>query len=140
MFDQELVQNKLNQIVEYMDELDQIVVMPDEKIKKDYLVYHTAERLLQLIVDTMTDINMHFIKEKQLSVPDDLQSTFHTLAVNGILPDDFAEKIAPVVGMRNLLVHRYEKLDRDLFVRKLKQNFSDFKQYTVFIEQAMESR
>lgn len=140
MFDQELVQNKLNQIIEYMDELSQIVAMSDEKIKKDYLVYHTAERLLQLIVDTMTDINMHFIKEKQLSVPDDLQSTFHTLASNGILPDDFAEKIAPVVGMRNLLVHRYEKLDRDLFIRKLKQNFSDFKQYAVFIEQAMESR
>lgn len=140
MFDQELIQNKLNQIIEYMDELSQIVAMPDEKIKKDYLVYHTAERLLQLIVDTMTDINMHLIKEKQLNVPDDLQSTFHTLAANGILPADFAEKIAPVVGMRNLLVHRYEKLDRDIFVRKLKQNFPDFKQYTVFIEQAMESR
>lgn len=140
MFDQELIQNKLNQIIEYMDELNQIVAMPDEEIKKDYLVYHTAERLLQLIVDTMTDINMHFIKERQLSVPDDLQSTFHTLAVNGILPDDFAEKIAPVVGMRNLLVHRYEKLDRDLFVRKLKQNFSDFKQYTVFIERAIENK
>jgi uncharacterized protein YutE (UPF0331/DUF86 family) len=137
MFDQELVKNKLNQIFEYMDELEQIIAMPDDKIKKDYFVYHTAERLLQLIVDTMTDINMHFIKEKQLNVPDDLQSTFRILAANGILPDDFAEKIAPVVGMRNLLVHRYEKLDRDLFVRKLKQNFLDFKQYTIFIEQAL---
>lgn len=140
MFDQTLVQNKLNQMIEYMDELGLIVAMPDDEIKNNYLVYHTAERLLQLIADTMTDVNMYFIKERQLHVPDDLQSTFRTLAASGILPEDFADKIAPVVGMRNLLVHRYEKMDRDFFTHKLKQNFSDFKQYTIFIEQALKGK
>ena len=84
---------------------------------------------------TRTNINIYLIKEKKLNVPDDLQSTFRTLADNDILPKDFADQIAPVVGMRNLLVHRYEKLDRDVFVRKLKKNFPDFKKYTIFIEQ-----
>src|SRR3989304_7864283 len=123
MLDKALVKAKLNNIVEYIDELGRIVAMPENEIKNNYLVYHTAERLLQLIADTMTDINMYLIKEKKLNVPDDLQSTFRTLADNDILPKDFADQIAPVVGMRNLLVHRYEKLDRDVFVRKLKKNF-----------------
>ena len=131
MFDKALIKAKLNNIVEYIDELGRIVAMPEDEIKNNYLVYHTAERLLQLIAD----INMYLIKEKKLNVPDDLQSTFRTLADNDILPKDFADQIAPVVGMRNLLVHRYEKLDRDVFVRKLKKNFPDFKKYTIFIEQ-----
>ena len=137
MFDKALVKDKLNNIVEYIDELGRIVAMSENEIKNNYLVYHTAERLLQLIADTMTDINMYLIKEKKLNVPDDLQSTFRTLADNDILPKDFADQIAPVVGMRNLLVHRYEKLDRDIFVRKLKKNFPDFKKYTIFIEQIL---
>ncbi|HBB56679.1 TPA: hypothetical protein DEW47_03590 [Patescibacteria group bacterium] len=72
--------------------------------------------------------------EKNLSVPDDLQSTFLTLADSKILPKDFAVKIAPVVGLRNKTVHQYEKIDKELFIKKLKENFGDFKKYLVLIE------
>lgn len=140
MFDKELIKSKLDQIIEYLDELEPIAEkMTDEEIKKNYLNYHAAERILQLIVDTMIDINMHFIKERKLFVPDDLQSTFRTLADNKILPADFADKIAPVVGLRNILVHRYEKIDKDLFVRNMKNNYTDFKKYIVFIKQAVDA-
>lgn len=140
MFDKEIIKNKLNQIVEYLDELEPIVEkMSDQEIKENYFNYHTAERILQLIVDTMIDVNMHFIKERKLFVPDDLQSTFRTLSDNKIFPADFADKIAPVVGLRNILVHRYEKIDKDLFIRNLKNNYTDFKQYIVFIRQAMDA-
>ncbi|PJE73649.1 MAG: hypothetical protein COV02_01400 [Candidatus Terrybacteria bacterium CG10_big_fil_rev_8_21_14_0_10_41_10] len=134
MFDKQLVEKKINQIIEYLEELEPITRMSCEEISGDYFKIHTAERLLQLIVDTMVDINVHFIKEKNLSVPDDLQSTFLTLADSEILPKDFAAKIAPVVGLRNKTVHQYEKIDKELFIKKLKENFGDFKKYLVLIE------
>ena len=95
MFDKALVKDKLNNIVEYIDELGRIVAMPENEIKNNYLVYHTAERLLQLIADTMTDINMYLIKEKKLNVPDDLQSTFRTLPIT-----TFCRKILPIKSRR----------------------------------------
>ena len=135
MFDKELVEKKINQIIEYLTELDPIVTkMSDEEIKKDYFKYHTAERLLQLIVDTILDINIHFIKEKKLNVPDDLQSTFMTLADNNLLLKDFAVKIAPVVGLRNRIVHKYDSLDKNTFLKSLKNNFGDFKEYLIRIK------
>ena len=66
---------------------------------------------------------------------DDLQSTFKMLGDCGVIEKGFADKIAPVVGVRNMLVHRYEKLDTDIFLNNLKRNFSDFKTYLVQIDE-----
>ncbi len=138
MFNKELIEKKMGQIIEYLEEFDPIVKdMSEEEIRKDYFKYHTAERLVQLIVDTMIDINIHFIKEKNLIIPDDLQSTFRTLAENKILPLDFADKIAPVVGLRNRVVHRYDSLNKKFFIEELKKNYGDFRKYIILIQKQL---
>lgn len=42
---------------------------------------------------------------------------------------DFAEKVALVTGVRNLLVHQYEKIDRTLLLANPRKNLDDFEQY-----------
>ena len=72
------------------------------------------------------------VEKKKLIVPDDLQSTFITLADNDLLPKDFAIKIAPIVGLRNRVVHRYDTLNKQTFIEKLKSDFGDFKEYIIY--------
>ena len=48
----------------------------------------------------MIDINQHFIRELNLEIPDDLKGTFGILGENKILPKEFAERIAPLSGVR----------------------------------------
>ena len=86
-----------------------------------------------MIVDAILDINIHFIREFELGSPNDLQSTFVILAEGKVIPMDFAKKISPVVGLRNVLVHGYEKVDRDLFVDSFQKNRQDFDKYMLFI-------
>lgn len=82
----------------------------------------------------MLDINMHFISEMKLMVPDNFQSTFETISSEAeILPADFVFKIAPVVSLRNRIVHRYEKVDREIFVEQVKKEYQDFIEYIRFI-------
>ncbi len=109
-------------------------MFPPEEIERDFLKYRTAERLLQLIVDTIIDTNLHLIREKGLEVPDDFESTFRTLARHGILPSEFANKIAPVVGLRNRIVHRYAEIDMKKFLEALRKEHSDFKKYAALIK------
>ena len=136
MIDKILIEKKIQQVIEYLDELRPIAEQtPVEEVLKDYLKYHTAERIFQLIVDTIVDINIHLIKEGDFSVPDDFQSTFSTLAENDILPRDFAEQIAPVVELRNRVVHRYETLSRHTFIELLQKNYPDFERYTAIIKE-----
>ena len=120
-------------IAGYINELKEFMKLPNEKFIFDSGTLHITERLVQLIVDGMIDTNQHFIRELNFTIPDDLQSTFYSMGENNILPKAFAEKIAPVVGVRNILVHQYEKLDKELFVRNLKNHFGDLEDYARYI-------
>lgn len=134
-FDQKFIVAKLDELHGYSKELDELLRFSDGEIIADQFKLHAAERLLQLAVDTMIDINQHFIRELKLKIGDDFQSTFYTLGSQDILPVPFAEKIAPIVGLRNRIVHRYETLDKKLFLHSLRNNISDIEIYIKHIVQ-----
>lgn len=132
-FEKAFVLKKIEEIVGYLNETEDLFKFSDKEILSDSGKMHIAERLLQLIVDEMIDINQHFIKELNLKISEDFQGTFYILGENKILPIDFAQKIAPVVGLRNRVVHRYETLDIRLFISIFRKNLDDFKIYIKII-------
>jgi uncharacterized protein YutE (UPF0331/DUF86 family) len=132
-FEKAFVLKKIEEIIGYLNETEDLLKFSDKEILSDSGKMHIAERLLQLIVDEMIDINQHFIKELDLKVSEDFQGTFYILGENKILPSDFAQKIAPVVGLRNRVVHRYETLDIKLFISIFRKNLDDFKTYIKII-------
>lgn len=133
-FNKAFVSEKLAEIIKYQKELKQHLEFSDQEILEDSGKMHIAERIFQLIVDLMLDINNHLIKEFNLELVDDFQGTFYVLGKNNILDNDFAQKIAPVVGVRNRIIHGYEKLDKPRFVSELRQNHTDFDKYIVAIQ------
>lgn len=108
MIDIGFIKERIEKIDIYSKEIDIILEFSTKEIKKDFMKYRALEREVQLIADEMVDINNHFIRRLYFNVPDSFQSTFIVLAKNNILPYDFAERLAPIVGLRNRLVHRYE--------------------------------
>jgi uncharacterized protein YutE (UPF0331/DUF86 family) len=129
----ELIKKKLNQLELYLEEMRTFILScSEEQIKESSTLLRAAERLVQLLVDTMIDINIHILLSKD-KIYDQTQSTFLILGEMGILPMALAKKIAPIVGLRNILVHRYEVLDKNLFVKNLFKNKDDFKRYLIAI-------
>lgn len=104
-------------------------VMTDEQILNSELHIHTLERYLQLIVDAILDINNHLIKELDLESAKDLKGTFEIIGGNNILQKEFAQKISGAVGLRNQVVHQYEKVDNKKFLRDFRNHNSDFDEY-----------
>jgi uncharacterized protein YutE (UPF0331/DUF86 family) len=49
------------------------------------------------------------------------------------LPEGFARRIAPVVGLRNRLVHRYEKINVEVLLDTIQKSKYDFKKYVKHI-------
>lgn len=133
--DSTFIQKKMNTLSEYIAKLERLVTPVEIKeIRNEEMRLDAVERNFQLAVDQMVDINTHLIKTGGFGTVDDLQSTFKMLGDFKVLEKNFAEKLAPIVGVRNMLVHRYEKLDKDLFLTNLKKNFSDFKTYMIQID------
>ena len=136
MPDKILLQKKMDLLSGNVTKLEQLVAHPTvAEIRKDEVGLAALERYFQLAVDQMVDINIHLIKTGDFGTVDDLQSTFKMLGDFGVLEKNFARRVAPIVGVRNMLVHRYEKLDADIFLRNLKTNFSDFKDYMIQIDE-----
>ncbi len=133
VFSKIFIDEKRKKINKYLDRVKHLFRFSTKEILADSEKFHVAERLFQLIVDEMIDINQHFIKELGLDISNDLEGTFHILGENKILPEDFALKIAPVVGLRNRLVHRYEELDPKIFIESFQKDYSDFEKYLKFI-------
>ena len=133
MIEERFIEMKLFNIQGYFKELEDVLAYSDQEIKKDFLKIRALERILQLIVDEIIDINNHIIRYARLNIPDDFQSSFLVLAENKIFSKHFAEKIAPVVGLRNRLVHRYEKVDLDIFLGSIRKNKVDFREYVKYI-------
>lgn len=129
MLDKLLIEGKFKNLQEYLVEIEEILKSDDSEIVSDFRSLRALERNFQLTVDEVLDVNMYFIRELELKTADDFQSTFAILAESNILPKDFASRIAPAVGLRNALVHRYEKIDKDFFVRQVRKEYSDFIQY-----------
>jgi len=138
MLDKDLIYKKIRNIEEYLEEVKFIVSLGTKEIASNVEKLRTLERNFQLVVDAMIDINMHFIAELELESPDSLQNTFEILGRKGIIPYDFSLKIAPVVGLRNKLVHQYEKVDRDFFIEQFKKEHKDFIEYLKYINQFLE--
>lgn len=134
MLDKVFIQKKMDMLSESVAKLEKLAAARVEIIKGDDVMLAALERYFQKAVDTMVDINTHLIKAGDFGTVDDLQSTFRMLGDCGVLERDFAGKIAPIVGVRNMLVHRYEKLDKDMFLNNLKRNFPDFKMYLIQID------
>lgn len=133
MIDKELIKNKLSDLKKYYEKLNTVLKEDARIIIEDDLKLYTTERLFQLIVDIAVDINTHIIAESNMQVPEDYQSTFITLGENKILPMNFALKIAPSVGLRNLIIHKYGKVDLKRMIDDIKNEINDYLEYIKFV-------
>lgn len=140
MIDKDLIKYKMSDIQNYFKELEPILENDTRDIIEDSLKLRTIERLFQLIVDTSIDINTHIINELNLLVPNDYQGTFITLGENKVLPMDFVLKIAPSVGLRNLVVHKYGRVDIKRMVDDIKKEISDYLEYLKFIDSFLKNK
>ena len=139
IFSQAFIINKLESFTTHRTHLERLLHSSDQEIFASEEKLPAIERHFQLLVDAMIDINQHLIQELKFDVPEDLFSTFVVVGRAGVLDLSFAQRIAPIVGVRNRLVHQYEAIDQALFLRNLRQHFGDFSSYQRQILAALKS-
>ena len=87
-----------------------------------------AERCFQLAIQRVMDTSYTLASFQQWQRPEDGRDAILLLGRQGVLPRDFAEKIAPMANFRNVLVHAYLGINRELVYRYLGQ-LGDFRTF-----------
>jgi len=138
MADKRLISRKLRLLTQYLNELEPIVKCPFNEFLGNYYKLHTAERLIQLLVDTAYDINAHLLAEAGKPLPEDYYSSFIKLVEIKILSSKFALYIAGSTGIRNRLVHEYETVDVKRVFKNLPYLVKNYKKYVVLVSKYVE--
>jgi uncharacterized protein YutE (UPF0331/DUF86 family) len=125
----EIVKRKLAIIVENLKALEPIKSMERDEYEKDLFKRKATERLLQELIEAAIDINTHIIVETGNTAPDDYYESFIKAGELNIVSSDLAEKLAPSAGLRNRLVHEYDRIDHSMVHKAVNRTEELYPQY-----------
>ena len=120
---------KLERLDEYLAYLRDIQKVNKKSFLRDYHAYGIAERYLQLAIEVLLDVGKLIIIEKNFRKPDDNQDIFIILNEQKIISRSLLQRLMGIAQFRNILVHDYEKIDREIIYQKLRTNLTDFKDF-----------
>ena len=132
--DEDIVRRKLAVIMENLKALESVKDISVEEYIGDLFKRKAVERLLQEMIEAAIDINIHIIAQSGGAVPDDYFESFIRAGELKIISMDLSEKLAPSAGLRNRLVHEYDRLEHSLVLDAARMAEDLFPEYMKEIE------
>ena len=124
----EVIRKRLQKLDEYLVILRSLQIYSLEEFLSDPEHYGSAERFLQLAIETTTDIGSHIIADLGLGEVNWYSDIAAILAKKKHISDELREKWIRMVGFRNILVHEYLEIDRQIVYNVLQNNLNDLEE------------
>jgi len=127
---EERINDKIEELETYLEQLLNIVPENLEEYEKDFKTKAACERLFEKIVEAIIDISFLFIRKKKYSYPEDDEAVFNILAEKRIITAEFAKKLQDAKGMRNFIIHKYGEIDDSRVFYSIKEEIeNDVKEF-----------
>lgn len=133
MIDENIISSRLAKIREYSNLLKELVEIPKEKFVSTPAHYLEAERLLEVMIQSMIDIGTHIIAALLLKKAEDYHQVFEVLASEEIISKEFLPRAHALVGLRNILSHEYLAIDHGKLYKDAKAGLYDFQEFSTSI-------
>ncbi|MBW3630420.1 MAG: DUF86 domain-containing protein [Gemmatimonadetes bacterium] len=145
MVRRDFIARKLRLIAEDLGRLAHFRDDSLETLTGDFLRMAAVERLLERIVMRAIDINEHLVGElstgrEERTTRLTYRDSFIRLAELSVYPAEFAERIARSAGLRNILVHDYNDVDRRIVHGSIRGCLEDYRRYVELVDGFVERR
>jgi len=135
MIDKEVIIKKLQELNLCLKELEDLKGISlkefSSSLDKQWAVCHGLQLSIQILIDVGNHI-LASIGENQI---EDYVDIIDRLGKKDIIPSEFAQSIRGMVGLRNILIHEYAKIDLDKIYEILQNRLSDFYTFIEYIDQ-----
>lgn len=126
MIRKEIIRKRLNKLDEYLAVLIQLQRYSYNEFVQSPERYGSAERFLQLAIETINDIGNHLVAEMNLGVVNWISDIPSLLGKAGYIDQEMKENWVKMIGFRNVLVHDYLDIDLSLVYDILTNRLKDF--------------
>ncbi|MGD2157929.1 MAG: DUF86 domain-containing protein [Anaerolineales bacterium] len=127
------IERRLDELSERLARLNPLRDKPRSEFDQDAYLRDIVERNLEIAAQCCIDISHRIIALENAKKPTDYYEAIVAMGELGVLEPDFARKLAPIAGFRNILVHEYVSVDWDLVYDHL-QNLEDLEQFRNHIQ------
>ena len=128
MVKKEIILERSQKCNEYLSQLEEIIEGVEfDDFNSKPLLYGSAERFLHLSIEALIDIGNHIISDNNLGRVNVYKDIALILAENGYLTEEEKKLFIKIIAFRNILVHDYMDLDRDVIFNLLKNNLKDIR-------------
>jgi len=126
MIDRELIEEHLQKMEEALARLAKYQDLSPEVLNSDLGLQWILEKGLQVLIQNLLDIGAHVLAGGFKNDWDDYSQIIRKLAVHGVIPSAFADKIKGMAGLRNILVHDYLRVDLEKLIEFVQFRLEDF--------------
>jgi uncharacterized protein YutE (UPF0331/DUF86 family) len=100
-----------------------------DSFAEDLRTQWAVEKGLERCIQNVLDVSAHILAAIGGPVPDDYASLLLELGKRRVLPSEFAARVSPMAGFRNILVHRYLDVDLREVYAVLENRLDDFRAF-----------
>ncbi len=124
----EVIRKRLNKLDEYLEILNGLKKYSLDEFIANPEYYGSVERFLQLAIETTLDIGSHIVADLGLGEVNWYSDIAAILEEKNFISVDLREKWIRMVGFRNILVHDYLEVDRELVYEVLQTRLGDLEE------------
>ena len=119
------INEKIEDIENYLDELKEIAPKKLEGYKKDTIKKAACKRYAEKIIEALEDLAFLMINIKKLNYPEEEYEIFDILEKNEIISQNLKKRLKDAKGMRNRIAHQYGQIDDEIVYRAVKDELNE---------------
>jgi len=129
MISNEVINAMIDLIEENLRLIEEIKIQGFESFSNNFRDIQAAKHSLQESIEACLDIGSHIIAEKGFRRADDYKDIYKVLEEERIIDPGLSAKLQEMAQFRNLLVHRYGKIDTKRIFIIMSGDINDIKQF-----------
>jgi len=116
---------RFNKGIEILNELKQ---HKKEDFCSDIKVLSIAERNLQVCTDFLIDLSTYILSKLDAGIPETYKEIVEKIHTTGAINKNLKQKLAELVGLRNIIVHMYADIKAEIIYENLNGIIATLKQ------------
>jgi uncharacterized protein YutE (UPF0331/DUF86 family) len=136
LVDPEVFHRRLARLEQLLRELRMIAAEGASSYRDDERMQLATERCLHLAIECCLDMANHLIADRGWRTPTTSRESFQILREEGVLTAEQASGMEAWAGLRNVLVHLYMEVDRELLLRVVNEDLDDLEGYAAAVAAA----